>query len=267
MDIIILLILGLLVGVCTSFLGIGGGSIIVPVLYSLYPNISLTVVIPISLGAIFITTLNNSYQYVTDGRITNKTISFNLIITSSIGAIAGALLTNYIDTNLGKKILAIVLIFSVIKILFYKVKDKSIEEKNISFKLTTATGLIGAFVSSITGLGGGIVFTPMLISIVKMPTKLVSPYSNLAMAAATFVGVIPHFFQEISHSNTALSLPNFSHMFFIGRVNIIIILIIASSAYIGSKVGSRFNNKVNDKNKKRILSGIISLLIIKILIN
>ena len=50
--------------------------------------------------------------------------------------------------------------------------------------------LLGGLVSGMTGLGGGAVMVPLFISVLKIPLNRVSAYSNIAMGAATFFGVI-----------------------------------------------------------------------------
>jgi uncharacterized membrane protein YfcA len=266
MDILVLFILGGAVGFVSSFFGIGGGSLIVPILYTLYPRLPLTIVIPISLGTICIITTVNSIQYFRAKAITNKKIILAFLITCSIGAYSGARLTYLIDTNLGKKILACVLLVSVFKILFYKTSSEKNSDIHISQPLIAFTGFIGSLISSITGLGGGIVFTPMLISVVKLPLKVVSPYSNIAMSIATFIGVLPHFFNELQVTSGVSSLPSLSQQYFIGSVNLVIIFIMTTTALIGSRVGIQYNESVSGEYKKKLLAGIILTLIIKMLL-
>jgi uncharacterized membrane protein YfcA len=267
MDILVLFLLGGAVGFVSSFFGIGGGSLIVPILYMLYPKLPLTIVIPISLGTICIITTINSISFIKARVITNKKMILSFLITCSIGAYAGAKLTYLIDTNIGKKILACVLILSVFKILFYKSGSEKDSDKNLSQPLIAFTGFLGSLISSITGLGGGIVFTPMLISLVKLPLKLVSPYSNIAMSIATFIGIFPHFFTTLQLSHGVSSLPSLSQQFFVGSVNIAMILIMTTTALVGSRIGIKYNDSVDGEVKKNLLAGVISILIIKMFLN
>jgi uncharacterized membrane protein YfcA len=268
MDFLTLLFLGSTVGFVSAFFGIGGGSIIVPVLYMLYPKLPITIVIPISLGTIFLASGLNSIRFYKAKAFTDKKIILLFVLTCSIGSISGAFLTNSINTELGKKILACVLILSVFKILFYKAPDNlNQREKKIDGTKISLTGLLGSFISSITGLGGGIIFTPMLISVVKLPIKIVSPYSNLAMLVATFGGVFPHLFKTIHNPKVVLYLPKLVQNMFIGTVNYGIILIIFTTVFIGSKVGIHFNNKVEASLKKKLLAFVILTLILKLLLS
>ena len=60
------------------------------------------------------------------------------------------------------------LIVVCIKTLFSKSQNHEGELKEPKF-LLGLTGFIGAFMSSITGLGGGIIYVPMFLSLIKLP--------------------------------------------------------------------------------------------------
>lgn len=256
MELIQLFTLGLFIGFLSSFFGIGGGSLIVPVLYTLYPKLPASIVIPISLGSIFVVTLNNSIKFAKKKLLPPKNIVLIFLITCSLGGLAGTQILYLIDTAMAKKAMGIILIFMVIKLLVFQSKDHSLETFKPSGKLLGATGLLGAFISSITGLGGGIIFTPIFINIIKVPLKLVSPYANLAMVVATFIGVVPHLFTDNSNKY-------FSHEFLnqglVGNVNFTFIFTIAFGAYFSSSLGVKYNALVKPKLKKGLL--IILLLI------
>ena len=63
MDIIYLIITGMFVGLMSSFFGVGGGSLMMPILFMLYPDIPAQAIIPSSLGVIFLNSLINNYHF------------------------------------------------------------------------------------------------------------------------------------------------------------------------------------------------------------
>lgn len=259
MEFVILLICGGAIGFFSSFFGIGGGALIVPVLYSLYPNVTDTVVISTSLGTIFFITLINSYNFYLRKLTPPKKIIFNFLITASIGALLGSKFTYLIDTQVSKKIIAIILLVIVAKNLFYKVKleDHNVRDSHLNIALT---GFFGSFISAISGLGGGVIFVPMLMSLVKLPPKRVSPYSNVAMVFATSIGAIPHLFTSL-HNHNQLS-PDLNN-YFLGQINYLIVLLLAVSAYFTSKLGVKFNDLVSETNKKNFLALVLLSLSLK----
>lgn len=263
MDIIALLILGAFVGFLSSFFGIGGGSLIVPLLYSLYPSLSNQAVISISLGTIFLITLVNSYRYYKLKLTPTIKVIIIFSIACIIGAFLGSQLTYLINKELSRKIIAAILILIVVRLNFSILpKAEKPTEKSNKVKLSL-TGFFGSIISSITGLGGGIIFTPMLISVVKLPLKQVAPHSNIAMVTATLTGVIPHLFEKVPSKISGLS--SLMQNSFIGNVNIAFILLIFASAFFTAKLGIKLNSYVKEQTKKRMLSALLILLSIKLL--
>jgi uncharacterized membrane protein YfcA len=263
MEIFQLFILGLVIGFMSSFFGIGGGSLIVPVLYTLYPKLPASIVIPISLGSIFVVTLNNSFKFAKKNLLPPKNIMITFLITCSVGGLLGTQVLYLIDTAMAKKAMGVILIFMVIKLLVFKTKDHPIETFKPSRGSLGITGFVGAFISSITGLGGGIIFTPIFINIIKVPLKLVSPYANMAMVVATFIGVAPHLFAKNSEQYFSNELLN---MGLVGNVNIIFIFIIAFGAYFSSSLGVKYNGLVKPTIKKSLLISLLLVFSIKLLL-
>lgn len=263
MDFFYLIITGLTVGFMSSFFGIGGGSLIMPILFMLYPEVPAQAIIPSSLGVIFLNTLVNNFNFYKQKLSASRQTIINFALTCSIGGTLGALCLHLVDSDLIKKLFALILIIVAIKLYFSRVQDSSSrtltnhpEPKKIAF-----TGFLGSFISSLTGLGGGIVFVPMLVSVVKLPLVLVSSYSNIAMTMATFVGVLPHFFSPINIDSHA-----FYAKTFIGHVNIGFILLIFLGSIITSNLGAKLNTKIDFKLKKNFLSILLMTFAVKILL-
>lgn len=260
MDFGILFLVGAAVGFLSSFFGIGGGALIVPILYSLYPNITDTVVISTSLGTIFFITIINSIHFYRQKLTPTKPIAMVLLISTFLGGWIGSQLTYLVDTNISKKIIATTLIIIVIKNLFFTTK-LSVEEERETKLFIASTGFLGSLVSAVTGLGGGIIFIPMLMTLVRLSPKKVSPYSNLAMVFATFIGCVPHLFHSLESEQI---ISEGVAPFFIGQVNFAIIFILAASAFFTSKLGVKFNDLVSVKNKRIILSLLLLTLSLKL---
>lgn len=251
MEFVVLFLSGSMIGFLSSFLGIGGGSLLVPILYSLYPQLSAPQIISISLGSIFIISLGNTVSYYKkDLTPPTKTIAI-FVITCGIGGAIGSQVLYLIDTSMAKKAMACILLLMGVKILFLKSPKGNKENTPSNFSMGF-TGLLGSFISSITGLGGGIVFTPIFLNVLKLPIKKVSAYSNLAMTIATFVGVFPHFFLS-QNQNAQLFQFSLLNIGFIGNVNLSIIGVLYIGAFFSRKIGIYFNDKASAKVKKIIL--------------
>ena len=265
MEITQLITLGLIVGFLSSFFGIGGGSLIVPILYGLYPKLPASVVISTSLGSIFCVTFINSIKYAKLRQLPPKEIALNLIVTCTVGAFTGSLLLQQVNTQMAKFSMAIILLLMCGKLLFFKNNPKKLSPKNTPHLIYAFTGLVGAFISSLTGLGGGIIFTPIFINILKVPTKLVAPYSNLAMAITSFVGLTPLLLSEVNNAkNFSQGLLQYG---FIGSVNIALVGIITLAAFISSSQGIKYNNRVLPRTKERILAILLLIFSLKLFLS
>ena len=150
----------------------------------------------------------------------------------------------------------------VLKLLFYKGKKTETDANKNQIIPYSLVGFIGSFVSSITGLGGGLVFTPAFLSILKVPAKKVSSYSNLAMLVATLFGILPHFFTEMSQIYFS---DNWIQNSFIGNVNLSFIFIIALGGFVSSKLGIYLNNITSERTKKYLLAATLSVFAMKLL--
>lgn len=261
MDILILILSGAAVGFLSSFFGIGGGSLIVPTLYTLFPSLPPSAVISISLGTIFINSSINTIRFIKLKLTPGKTVFITFLITCTIGAFSGSQIVSSIDKDLAKRIIALTLFIIVAKLfLGKKSEDHTSEHKDEPLKLGV-TGLSGSLLSSLTGLGGGIIFTPMFLSVVKLPLKKIPAYSNLAMLVANLIGVLPHLFSPLD--SRSLGLGDIFNSSFIGSVNISMILILSASAFFTSKIGIKYNNSVSSQTKKYLLASLILILAIK----
>ncbi len=262
MEILVLLITGGIIGFLSSFFGIGGGALVVPVLYSIYPSFTDEHVISTSLLTIFVLTLNNSIQFYKKGLFPPRNIIVNFIFSAGIGAFIGSRLTTLVDTETSKKIIASVLILIVIKLFFFEKKQDSQMNQNISMTKLFITGFSGAFISSISGLGGGVIFIPLLVSFAKAPIKLVSPYSNLAMLIATFMGAMPHLFTS-KQSFEQLS-PHFINASFLGSANLAMVAILSLSGFYTSRFGVLYNDAISPSSKKYALASLLLILSLKL---
>jgi len=179
---ILLLFTGFISGMLAGFFGLGGGIIVVPVIYHLFnflnfsQDISMHMAIGTSLATIIPASLNSAILH-------NKKSSVDLDllnkwwVTIFLGSIIGATLANFIDGSILLLFFAIFSFFIAIHIFYtksYSIKTynflKSIQQF-ISF-------LIGSF-SSILGIGGGTLSVPLLISCGRSVKKAVGTSSGI----------------------------------------------------------------------------------------
>ncbi|MCO4756008.1 MAG: sulfite exporter TauE/SafE family protein [Bacteriovoracaceae bacterium] len=262
MEIFILIATGLSVGLVSSFFGIGGGSIMIPVLYILFPKLPPAAIISTSLGAIALSASLNTHRFYKAGLTPKKQIGVALFLATGLGALIGSQFVYILPAALLKKIFGGVLLVLSIQVFLKKNSSGNTDQHEGKSLILKVVCFVGGFISSVTGLGGGAVFVPFFISLVKLPMKLISPYSNIAMVAAAVTGLAPHFFKAGEFSLKS----ELAQKAFIGHVNILFILCLFSGAFVTSKFGVKLNSKVDESLKKLLLSILLFGLGLKILV-
>lgn len=231
-----------------SFVGLGGGVIIKPLL-DLIGHDSIDVVNFISTCAVFSMSISSTIKH-----IKAKTkIDFRFILILSVGAILGGVigsstfdyLLTLLDNHILKSIQGIILgILLVLSVIYINLKNaKSFRIKNpvgIAF-----VGLILGFTAAFLGVGGGPINVAFLVLFFSMTMKEAAVYS---------IGTI--FFSQLSKIITILikgSIP---------AVNPITLIAAIICAVIGGIVGAKMNRKFSDKMIKTIFTIVVALLAI-----
>lgn len=216
MDIIILVLLGIIIGLIASMVGLGGGFLIVPTLILIF-GLPTKNAIAISLMAISGTTISATIGYFLQRRIDFR-LGLLYDILDIPGVILGAYLTTLLPSNILKVFCGIFIIF--ISLILIKNKQSFIseeglikerkEEKGWQRKIVDSFGqkfeysiqkpifalissFFGGLITGLTGLGGGITDTSTMI-LIGVPAHIAVASSEFAMALTNIVGVITHGF-------------------------------------------------------------------------
>jgi uncharacterized membrane protein YfcA len=208
---VLVLLLGFVVGVPASMVGLGGGVIIVPALIVLF-QVPAKNAIAISLVAILGTTVSATLGYVK-----HKQIDYKLGLFYDILDVPGIVLGAYITTFLPQNILAGIcgiFILAIATIMIRNRKKKgsdqnqktnnsewtrnAVDHKGNFFtytlrsrSLALASSFVGGIVTGLAGLGGGITDVTSMI-LLGVPTHIAVATSEFAMAITNGVGVVTH---------------------------------------------------------------------------
>lgn len=247
-----LVALGSFVGLISSFFGVGGGVAIVPMLYFLFPAFTPSTVIGCSLGVICVNSLINSYNFYKIGKKPNYKMAFVLGLGMVIGTLVATQFVTLISPRSIKMVFAITLVIITFKTIFTKTnKDSSsefrIEETSRNYIVIAISGLLGGIVAGFTGLGGGIILVPLMIHVLKAPLNWVPVYSNAAMVMGTLAGTINYILLPLTTNPlTGTSLERYQ----LGSVNLALILIIFSGAFLTSRLGAKYSQKISPRVSK-----------------
>ena len=153
------------VGFMAGFFGIGGGLIMVPILFYIFTFIGLekTFVMHMAIGTSFLIIIPNSIvSTITHMRF--KSVDFNLVKSFGLFVIIGVVVGTIFAVNL--KTSSLILFFSFMTMIFSiyflieKNKINPLKRKiNLLFRLIL--GFLSGFLSAPMGIGGGVYNTPI----------------------------------------------------------------------------------------------------------
>lgn len=183
-----LILLGSTVGVLSGFFGIGGGTILVPILLML--GFETKAAIGISVIQMVFSSIYGSY-------LNNKkgTLDVAMVMVIGIGGFAGALLSgslaSYFDDRTLEIIFLVFALFALARV-FFKPKEHK-DQKEVSKLLLFLIGAVLGAVSMTIGVGGSIILVPILVGFLHVPLKK-------AVSAGLFFVVFSSVSGAISHS-------------------------------------------------------------------
>jgi uncharacterized membrane protein YfcA len=221
--------LGFAVGAYGTLIGAGGGFVLIPILLLLYPDENPELLTSISLAVVFFNALSGSWAYAKMKRIDYKS---GVLFSSAIvpGAILGALTTAYVPRRLFDAAFGALMILASAFLQIYPTNYK--ERKPLysprylvrscveadgtkhvfayNLKVGIGLSLIIGYVSSMLGIGGGIIHVPVLIHLLNFPLHIATATSHFILVIMAFTGTIVHFlsssFSHGIHRTVALAI-------------------------------------------------------------
>ncbi|HSB06573.1 MAG TPA: sulfite exporter TauE/SafE family protein, partial [Thermodesulfobacteriota bacterium] len=210
LDRIWLIPVGFIIGSYGTLIGAGGGFVLVPMLILLYPQESPEVITSISLAVVFFNAFSGSIAYMRLKRVDYR--SGILFAAATIpGAILGALTTSFIPRPLFDIFLGVMLIAASLFLIFHthkpgKEKDpkrgcliRNLIEANgtshtFSYSPTLGIGLslVVGYISSLLGIGGGIIHVPALVHLLNFPIHIATATSHFILAIMALTGTGVH---------------------------------------------------------------------------
>lgn len=247
------IVVGMLVGLISSVFGLGGGIILVPALNIVF-HFSQNEAIATSLATIALTTLLNTIRFAQKKEI-DWSVVFNILIFSAVSASLGG----YLVSVLSEKILLTVFIlflFYVLLQMFWSHQFKASRgRKKSRWFWATSIGFSSGLISGTTGVGGGIIITPLLFKSGIVETKKAVPITNVVMFFNAFFSLIPMAFSDpAAHSIWGMGLIHFDQA-----------LLLFLGAIPASLIGTKYQAKISVGIKKKIIALILFIILSKML--
>ncbi len=234
--------LGFAAGVLGSMIGLGGGIIIVPVLT--FFGFSPTLAASNSLFAAFTNAVASTISY-----SRQKRVEFSLGLKLGLLTIPGTVLGAYISSDVTPEIFKILFGFVLVASAVYIFLRKKIESREKNFSKQMVVFAIGAsffagIISAFFGIGGGIIFVPLMVVGMGMAMKKAAPTSQLILLFASLSGVIVH---------TLLGHSDFLQAGLLG-----------AGSFVGGLVGARLSVDINERYLRILVSVVIIAAAIKL---
>ncbi len=227
--------LGFAAGILGSMIGLGGGIIVVPVLTFLgFPP---TVAASNSLFAALSNAIASTISYSKQKRIVYS-LGLKLGLLSIPGTALGALLSTDVAPDVFKILFGFVLIASAAYIFLRKkieTKEKTISKQMMIFAI--GASFFAGIISSFFGIGGGIIFVPLMVVGMGMAMKKAAPTSQMILLFASFSGVVVH---------SLLGHPDFLQAG-----------LLAIGSFIGGLVGARLSIDIKERYLQILVSVVI----------
>ena len=234
----------LLIGIVSAMTGIGGGSLMVPLMVLLL-DIPAHEAVGTSLTTIILTAISSSLAYSRQRRIDYKVAALMTIGTVP-GSVVGAYITKYISPGGLIGLFGGFLLIVAIRMIYSgarggraprrrpvragswhrKIVDSSGEvfEYNANARLGAPLATSGGLVSGFLGVGGGVLMVPILTLVVGLPI-------HLAVAASMFIMIFTSSFGATTH-------------ILLGNVLPLYVVLLGIGITIGAQVGARIAKRI-----------------------
>ena len=187
-----LFLLGVGVGTFGTLIGAGGGFLLVPILLLLYPDDSVETITTISLTVVFLNALSGSIAYARLGRIDYRT-GLIFALAGAPGAMIGAVATGLLPRGFFDALFGVVLVVLAIYLLVRgRVTEGHAKPDQVNLRVGAGLSFGVGFLSSILGIGGGVIHVPLLIQFLGYPAHIATATSHFILAIMTGVGTLTH---------------------------------------------------------------------------
>ena len=237
--------LGFAAGVLGSIIGLGGGIIAVPVMT--FAGFPPTLAASNSLFAAFSNAVASTATYAKQKRI-EYGIGLKLGLMCIPGTILGAFVSDIMTPVIFQILFALILVSSAVYIfLKRKISEKPYNLKNLMVIFVAGASFFAGIISSLFGIGGGVVFVPLMVIGIGISMRKAAPTSQLVLIFASLSGLIVH---------SLLGHPDFTQA-----------LLLSIGAFGGGLLGARLSLDIKETKLKILVTIVLIAAAVKLVID
>ena len=230
------------VGFLAGFFGIGGGIIMVPILFYIFSFVGMdkSFVMHMAIGTSFLIIIPNSIIS-TITHMKFKAVDLSLVKTFGVFVMIGVLIGSLFAVN--SKTSSLVLFFSIMTMIFaiYFLIEKekiNLKPKKINLIYRVMLGFSSGFLSAPMGIGGGVYNTPIF--------KMFGYPINVAIGSSAAIGFLISMVGAITFASSG-SYFNINAPLSLGFLNIPVFLIFVPITTYMAKIGAESVHKFNKR--------------------
>ncbi|MBJ7597024.1 MAG: sulfite exporter TauE/SafE family protein [Candidatus Nephthysia bennettiae] len=254
-------LLGVAVGVFGTLVGAGGGFVLTPVLLLLFPDDPPITITATSLAVVFANALSGSISYFRMHRADYHS-GVILAVATLPGSVLGVLVDAYLPRHAFNLIMGAALILVAAFLILkpegrfslgsggpFTVESRLKDSEGVQYRYRFNLGLAAlfsvgiGFVSSLLGIGGGIIHVPVLTSLFAFPTHVATATSHFVLMIMSAVGTGTH----VVHGD------------FQDPALVLRTVLLAVGVIVGAPIGARISRRVQGKLIIRLLAGALAL--------
>jgi len=279
--ILILIIAGALVGLISSFFGVGACFIMVPVMMFCFETymgasaqISPLVAFGTNMAIVVPTALSGVYKHIKEMK--KKDIKFpfdhyiNFAIPVGFGSFTGALLAFILFSSFRAQAgLILKTIFGVFCLIgayrFMTAKPKPVDVlPKLNKPKSYTSGFLSGTLAHFIGIGGGLIYMPVLNTIIGIPVQMAVSISLATMVIGSSVGFIS--FITLGYNDSIIHASEYP-MYSVGWFNLLAFLGIGVSSIIFAQIGPILTRKISPKKFKFLLAIVYVYIGIRLIVN
>jgi uncharacterized protein len=264
---LLLILLGAAVGAFGTLVGAGGGFVLAPALLLLYPERKPELISAMSLFVVFANSVSGTVAYGLQRRVDWRSAAWFAVGTFP-GALAGAIVVGYLPRRGFDGLFAVTLGAVGLMLLLRRsggriqppVQGRGITRRELrdgdgvryfyAFHLGKGV-LISAgigFVSSLLGIGGGVIHVPVMVTTLHFPVHIAAATSQAVLVFMAGEGTIVHFASGTLEPGRPLTQAVF----------------LALGAVPGAQVGARLSRRVRSTVILRALAVALALVAVRL---